>query len=314
MNLKNNKNICIISSGGDSPGMNKLIYLLAKGLKENFTVFVGKKGFAGLHDDLISEVTDLSEYEKRQNDAGSIIGSSRFHKLNIHEEHTKRIRDNLFKRDIRRLIILGGDGSAIGGEVLSKLDLQVTIIPCSIDNDYSITELTIGALSAKENNQRLIYDLNLTAKTHDAINLVEAMGRLCPWLTHASVENLDPLLVIDNQNFRRNRTGLVKLIKKALAEKGRYDPVIIVQENLYSDESYRWAKEQLALELNIPLRITRLGYLQRGAPVCEQDLILAKKMSNAVIDWYIKNPGDDSMHIVIIDEKENIKIRNRSIY
>lgn len=43
MSLKSNKNICIISSGGDSPGMNKLIYLLVKGLKQNFSVFVGKK-------------------------------------------------------------------------------------------------------------------------------------------------------------------------------------------------------------------------------------------------------------------------------
>lgn len=219
----------------------------------------------------------------------------------------------MFKRDIKRLIILGGDGSALGGEVLSKLGLQITIIPCSIDNDYSVTELTVGALSAKENNQKLIHNLNLTAKTHNAINLVETMGRLCPWLTHASAENIQPLLVIDNQNYRRNRSGLVKLIKKAISEKGRYDPVIIVQERLYKDGCYEQVKQQLADELNITIRITKLGYLQRGAPVCASDLKIAELMANALIDWYNKNLSDDSMRIVTIDEKQKIKIRNREI-
>lgn len=77
--------------------------------------------------------------------------------LNYHWRRThKKIKTNLQTKQIYRLVILGGDGSAAAGVVLSQLSLQISVIPCSIDNDYSLTSLTIGASSAMLYNQQLI--------------------------------------------------------------------------------------------------------------------------------------------------------------
>ncbi|MCC9079476.1 6-phosphofructokinase [Enterococcus faecium] len=122
--------------------------------------------------------------------AGTLIGTARFEKMRDLESR-KIIIENLNKMEIDNLIVIGGNGSLKGAELLkNESELQVSVIPGTIDNDFPNTDYTLGFDSALNTIIRSIDDLTSTANAHDRIIIMEVMGRGCFALPeYASIAN-----------------------------------------------------------------------------------------------------------------------------
>ena len=138
------KNIAILTSGGDSPGMNAAIRAIVRaGIYHNRRVFGIYRGYDGLIDNEIKELTsvDVSNIIQR---GGTILKSARSERF-MHLEFRKIAFENLQKNDIDGLIVLGGDGTFKGASIISsEFELNIVGIPCTIDNDLFGTDFCIG--------------------------------------------------------------------------------------------------------------------------------------------------------------------------
>jgi 6-phosphofructokinase 1 len=203
--------IGVLTSGGDAPGMNAAVRavvrtaLQKKGKKVK--VFAIKEGYEGLvkgGDDFIVEA-NWDYVSGIMHKGGTKIGTTRCEEFKQESGKLKAAR-NLIKKDINRLIVIGGDGSITGANelykewphLLKKLaasddkeisrkaarnpQLAVVGLVGSIDNDTSGTEMTIGADTALHRISEAVDAINSTAASHHRIFVVEVMGRKCGYL------------------------------------------------------------------------------------------------------------------------------------
>jgi 6-phosphofructokinase 1 len=168
------KNIAILTSGGDAPGMNTAVraaakYAFSKGLK----VFGVRRGYAGMYKDEIFEMTSK--------DVSGIIdrGGTTLLTARLPEFKTPEVRAvaaaNLKKRGIEGLVVIGGDGSYHGADLLYKEHgIKVVGLPGTIDNDIAGTDYTIGFDTAVNTALDAIDKIRDTADSHDSLNFLGA--------------------------------------------------------------------------------------------------------------------------------------------
>ena len=137
------KKIAILTSGGDSPGMNPVIRAVVRTcIYHNIRIYGVKFGYDGLIKGDIFEMNVSSVADIIQK-GGTILGSARskeFMTKNGQEKAVQSLKDN----GIEGLVVLGGDGTFRGANVLSKYGIKTIAIPCTIDNDMGYTDYTIG--------------------------------------------------------------------------------------------------------------------------------------------------------------------------
>lgn len=166
----------ILTSGGDCPGLNAGIIGVIESLElAGHTPVLLRDGFASLiGDDLLvydlKQVTDRSHIFRQ---GGTFIGSSR---VDL-REGLRDAMHNLNKANMDHIIVFGGDGSLRGCAALSDEGIPVCMIPKTIDNDVSATELTIGFSTAVDSGTKLIDNLADTMQSHQSTFIVEVMGR-----------------------------------------------------------------------------------------------------------------------------------------
>ena len=161
------KAIAVVTSGGDSPGMNAAARAVVRtAIYEGVEVYGVHNGYSGMvHDDI------------------ETARSKSF----MTPEGRKTAFDNLCKRGIEGLVIIGGDGSLTGGSLLSKeTGMPIVGLPGTIDNDVWGMDYTIGCDTACNTIVDAINKLRDTASAHRRIILVEVMGRHSGWLAMMS--------------------------------------------------------------------------------------------------------------------------------
>ena len=137
------KRIGIITSGGDSPGMNPAIRAIVRtGISLGVEVVGIQNGYQGIFDKEFMSLGSV-EVSGRIRDAGTILSTSRCLKFK-EEAAQKEAIEILKKENIQALLVLGGDGSLAGAAALSRHGFRVLGLPCSIDNDIPDTDLCIG--------------------------------------------------------------------------------------------------------------------------------------------------------------------------
>ena len=138
------KAIAVMTSGGDSPGMNAAARAVVRtALHEGVKVYGIYDGYAGMIDDHIEELTSRSVSDMIQR-GGTFLGTARSMEFKTPEGRKKGF-DNLVKRGIEGLVIIGGDGSLTGGSLLSKeTGMPIVGLPGTIDNDVWGMDYTIG--------------------------------------------------------------------------------------------------------------------------------------------------------------------------
>jgi ATP-dependent phosphofructokinase / diphosphate-dependent phosphofructokinase len=180
---KQQKQIAVITGGGDAPGLNAVIKgVVVKAKELGYDVLGFKQGWKGLIEDSAYGKLDLDEVEDIQMTGGTILGSSRTNPYQI-EDGEKKIIESLKKNNCDYLIAIGGDDTLGVANKLFEAGVKVVGIPKTIDNDLSGTDCTFGFDTAINRAMGQIENLHTTAKSHERVIVVEVMGRHAGWLT-----------------------------------------------------------------------------------------------------------------------------------
>lgn len=267
------KRIAILTSGGDAPGMNAAIRSATKfALYQGIEVFGIRRGYKGMVDNDIFKLTsrDVSGIIDR---GGTVLLSARLPEFKDPEVR-KIAAKNLKDQGIEGLIVIGGDGSFHGADLLYKEHgIKVIGIPGTIDNDIIGTDYTIGYDTTLNIIIEAMVRLRDTATSHERTYLVEVMGRDAGDLAlYASLAAGGDGFFIPESN------ATVEDIAEIIRERrkmGKLHDIILVSEGVGSTfEIGKKLKELVETEL----RITILGHVQRGGAPSAFDRVLATKM------------------------------------
>ncbi len=275
----NIKNIAVLTSGGDCPGMNAAIRSVVRtALAKNIKIYGIEQGYKGLIENNFIELKsrNVSNIIHR---GGTFLRSARSEEFKTEEGQIEAVK-NLRDRNIEGLIIIGGDGSLTGANILSeKYDVNVVGIPGSIDNDIFGTDMSIGVDTALNTIVNCIDMINDTASSHDRTFIIEVMGRNCGYLAimSAIASGAEAVLVPE---VEYNIEGIIKKIKRRY-EEGKTRSIIIVAEGVGS--AYDFGKV-FGMIGGFETRITVLGHLQRGGSPTVFDRNLATRMGSQAVE------------------------------
>lgn len=276
------KAIAVMTSGGDSPGMNAAARAVVRtALYEGVKVYGINNGYQGMLDDNIEELTSRSVSDLIQR-GGTFLGTARCPEFKTPEGRRKGY-ENLVKRGIEGLVIIGGDGSLTGGSLLSKeTGLPIVGLPGTIDNDVWGMDYTIGCDTAANTIVDAINKLRDTASAHRRIMLVEVMGRNSGWLAMMSgIAGGAEFVLVPEVKF--NIDTMCEEIKEMYDAGKRYS-IIVVAEGAGSAIEIGKAVEE---KTGIDTRVSVLGHIQRGgSPTVEDRMkasMLGEKAALAII-------------------------------
>ncbi len=274
------KNIAILCSGGDVSGMNAALkrfveYSIAKGLTPYFV----DNGFEGLIDNNIYQAgySDVAGIISR---GGTKIHSSRSERF-MKQSYRKQALDNLKSHDITSLVVLGGDGSFKGMQVLGDESDGISFsgIPATIDNDIAGTEYCLGVDTALNMIKYAIDSIRDTASSFSRAFVIEAMGRECGYLALVSALTsgaemcLIPEIPYDLDNYKES-------FQKQIKEGREYFIAVVSEALKKSEEVAKWFDEEIGIES----RIMVLGHIQRGGNPSVYDRLMAFHFVTQAID------------------------------
>lgn len=285
--------IGILTSGGDSPGMNAAIRSVTRSALDSGLKVVGiRDGYKGLcRGDFVefnrNSVSSLLEK------GGTILGSARLPEFKKEKIQLKAV-DQLKRANIDALVVIGGDGSYRGALELSKYGINVIGLPGTIDNDICGTDFTIGFDTALTTIVDAIDKLKDTSSSHHRCSVVEVMGNHCGDLAiWAGISTGAEVLITPETGFNEEAV-LTKL--KYLEKGGKNHAIVIVSEKIL--DSFELAKK-ISEETGFAGRATVLGHIQRGGSPTPSDRVLASRMGSYAVDLLL---NDVSGHCVgIID-------------
>ena len=192
------RRVCILTAGGDAPGLNAVLRAFVKTASRlGIEVYGSEDGFEGLiHDGRLVPLTPATVRGILPK-GGSILGCSnranpyaypirdargRERVIDVHQHVIERVKANR----IDALVLVGGDGTMHHGVRLQEAGVPIIGIPKTIDNDLSATDVTFGFGTALDTATRAIDALHATAESHDRVMLVEVMGRDAGWIALCS--------------------------------------------------------------------------------------------------------------------------------
>ncbi|SUG80375.1 6-phosphofructokinase [Salmonella enterica subsp. enterica] len=239
------KKIGVLTSGGDAPGMNAAIRgVVRAALTEGLEVMGIYDGYLGLYEDRMVQL-DRYSVSDMINRGGTFLGSARFPEFR--DENIRAVAiENLKKRGIDALVVIGGDGSYMGAKRLTEMGFPCIGLPGTIDNDIKGTDYTIGYFTALGTVVEAIDRLRDTSSSHQRISIVEVMGRYCGDLTlAAAIAGGCEFIVVPEVEF--NREDLVAEIKAGIA-KGKKHAIVAITEHMCDvDELAHFMKKKRAV-------------------------------------------------------------------
>jgi len=275
------KRIAVLTSGGDSPGMNPAIRSVVRAsIYFGRRVFGIKHGYYGLIEDEVEEMksNDVSDIINR---GGTILKTSRCKRFFDKEGRAKAYK-TLKKHHIDALVVIGGNGSFRGAELLGKeFDIPIIGIPGTIDNDLSGTDYTIGYDTALNNVVNAIDKIRDTASSHDRLFFVEVMGRDVSFIALRSgiASGAEAVLVPE---IHTEYGSLKKYLKEEYQNK-KSSSIVLVAEG---DDSGGAMMISNAIKHDFPefnIRVTILGHIQRGGAPTAFDRVMASEMGIAAV-------------------------------
>lgn len=266
------KCIGVMTSGGDSPGMNAAARAVVRtALYEGVEVWGINNGYKGLLEEDMWKLQSRSVGDIIQR-GGTFLGTARCPEFKTVEGRQKCL-DNLKKHSIEGLVIIGGDGSLTGGQLLSKMGMPIVGLPGTIDNDVWGTDYTIGADTAANTIVDAINKLRDTASAHRRIIIIEVMGRRSGWLamTAGIAGGAEYVLVPEVKN---DLDDMCKELKASYDAGKRYS-IVVVAEGVGSAIDIG---KKVAEKTGIDTRVSVLGHIQRGGSPSVQDRIKASML------------------------------------
>lgn len=285
------KKIGVLTSGGDSPGMNAAIRaVVRKAIFHEMEVFGIYHGFHGLIEGDFKQL-ELGSVGDIIHRGGTILHTARCPEFKTEEGQLKAIQE-LEKIGIEGIVIIGGDGSYRGAQALTEKGYPCIGVPGTIDNDIPGTEFTIGFDTALNTVIDAIDKIRDTASSHERTYVIEVMGRdagdialwsglaggaetiLCPEYEY----NMDELIVKLNRGHNR----------------GKKHSIIIVAEGVGSGVDI--AKE-IEAKTGFETRVTVLGHVQRGGSPSARDRVLASRLGARSVELLLEGKGGRAVGI-----------------
>jgi 6-phosphofructokinase 1 len=295
------KRIAVLTSGGDSPGMNPAIRSITRtGINKKLEIIGIRNGYQGLLDD---EFVDLDNHivSGRVRDAGTFLQTSRCPEF-AEEKGQRRALNILAERRIDALIVIGGDGSLKGARALHRLGLPVIGLPGTIDNDIFGTDMGIGVDTALNTIISLVDMIRATAASHRRCFVVEVMGRGSGYLAlMATISTGSQVAVIPE--FRMNLDSIVGVLDHRFSAKHN-NSVILVAEGVCQGAAFM---ERLVGTGRVrqEVRLTVLGHIQRGGTPTHYDRLLASRMGEMAVLALIS--GESGSMISTVNGKTQLR-------
>lgn len=318
MAVKSEKKLAILTSGGDSSGMNACIRAAARyAMKEGYVVYGVRHGYVGMITDDIFEM-QYSSVSNCVHTGGTILRTGRTDDFKK-PEVIKAAAENLLKRGCSNLIVIGGDGSFRGMNDLHNItDLKVIGVPGTIDNDMGYTDATIGFDTACNTVLDAILKLRDTITSHDRIMVLEVMGRHCGDIAlYTSLAGGAEYVIVPEAPV--DADAIAESVKKGF-DNGKTSTIIVLAEGRND------IKEELMKKVGAATGRTinhiALSYIQRGGIPSMQDRVLASRMAVRAVDLIDNGQsgrvvgvrGGDIIDMTVKDALAMPKVFNEQIY
>ena len=286
------RRIAVLTSGGDSPGMNPAIRAVTRTALHAGCEVVGVyRGYAGLiHNDLRRlEYKDVGGIIQR---GGTMLLTARSPEFMTPNGREKAV-ENLRWHDIEGLVVIGGDGSLRGANaLLQEHNFPTICLPGTIDNDIYGTDMSIGADTALNTVLEAIDKIKDTASSHQRAFIIETMGRhsgylalmgglaggaeaiLIPEIPDTTIEEV---LEVIRRSFHKGKTHCVIVVAEGAPLNAQY-----IQDHINA-----MVGEDLTLSMNFRTRATILGHIQRGGSPSAFDRTLATRLGAAAVEMLV---------------------------
>ena len=272
------KNIAVLTSGGDAPGMNAAIRAVVRmGINSGFDVFGVRKGFRGLINGDFEKMNESSVSDIIQR-GGTILQTARSEEFKTEEGQDKAVKmAKIF--DIEGLVVIGGDGSFAGAKKLSEKGVACIGVPGTIDNDLAYTDYSIGFDTAVNNVLDAINRIRDTSSSHERASIIEVMGRYSGDIAlYAGLAGGAEGIIVPEMGFELDDICRLLIERR---NKGKLHSIIILAEGVGDAKQL---EQQIMENVDIEVRSTILGYTQRGGSTSAFDRILASRLGARAVE------------------------------
>lgn len=335
---KKRRNIAVMTSGGDAPGMNAVVFSVVRAAifrgSKAFCVMEGYEGLIRGGSDYIKEMNwqDVRSY---LSEGGTNIGTARC--MAFKERKGRLVAcKNLIESGIDALIVCGGDGSLTGADLFRKewpsliqelkdtnvIDeekynvykhLNICGVVGSIDNDMATTDATIGAYSSLARICQAIDYIDATANSHSRAFVVEVMGRHCGWLALMAgiATSADYILIPEKPASSKDwQKQMCEIVLKHRA-KGKRKTIVIIAEGAITLDlkpiSSKDVKDILVNQLGLDTRITVLGHVQRGGTAVAYDRVIGTLQGVEAVKAVLDCTPDTPSPLIAITENKVVR-------
>ena len=291
------KKIAVIASGGDAPGMNNVLRAVTRSAIEHGVEVVGVKGgyYGLIHDEIVPlGARDVSNII---NLGGTFLYSARCPEFK-EEEGMQTAVATCKKHGIDGIIVCGGDGTFRGATDLTNHGIPSIGIPCTIDNDITATEYTIGFDTAMNTVINMVGALRDTCESHARCNIIEVMGRECGMIAlYAGVASGAVAIAIPEFEF--NEDFAISKFREA-REHGKRGMIGVFAEGVSLDQEHKYSEyfvRKLQAETGIETKFARLGHIVRGGSPTLRDRLHATQMGAGAVSCLLDGKSNVVMAI-----------------
>lgn len=309
------KTFGILTSGGDCPGLNAAIRGVAKAAfgMYGMNIMGIRNGYKGL---INGDIFPLKQEDVSGilTVGGTILGTSREKPFKRPKdvdpseplEKVEAIKENYKKFGLDCVVVLGGNGSQKTANLLQKEGINVIGLPKTIDNDVYGTDITFGFHSAVEIATEAVDRLHSTAHSHNRVMILEVMGHKAGWLAlYSGVAGGGDVIVIPEIPYKIE--SIVEHLKSR-AKSGKAFSIVVVAEGAKSIEEAQMTKKEfkkkrkregspavgytiakeISKHVDMDVRVSVLGYLQRGGTPSPYDRVIATQFGTAAAELLYK--------------------------
>ena len=294
------KKIGVLTSGGDSPGMNAAIRSVVRTCAYHNIECLGiYRGYQGMIEGDFKEMGPRT-VNNIINKGGTVLKSARSKEF-MTLEGRKKAYDNLTSAGVEALVVIGGDGSFTGAEIFnSEYGFPVMGIPGTIDNDIFGTSHTLGFDTALNTVVDCIDKIRDTASSHNRLFLVEVMGRDAGHIAlNAGIGAGAEEILIPEENLGLER--LLESLQKSKAS-GKSSSIVVIAEGDKIGKNVFELKDYI--EENLPeydIRVSVLGHMQRGGSPSCFDRVLASRLGVKAVESIIE--GKSNFMVGLLNDK-----------
>ena len=285
------KKVGVLTSGGDSPGMNAAIRSVVRTCAYHTIECIGiYRGYQGMIEGDFKEMGPRS-VNNIVNKGGTILKSARSLEFKT-SEGRKKAHENLTKAGIDALVVIGGDGTFTGGLLFStEFNFPVMGIPGTIDNDIFGTSHTLGYDTALNTVVDVIDKIRDTASSHNRLFFVEVMGRDAGHIAlNAGIGAGAEEILIPEEDLGLDR--LLESLQKSKAS-GKSSSIVVIAEGDKIGKNVFELKDYV--EANLPeydVRVSVLGHMQRGGSPSCFDRVLASRLGVKAVESLLEGKSN----------------------